>query len=461
MKRAGWSLLFWLVAAAAMAQPAPAPILRATLDPPRVVVGQPVMLRIDVLAPNYLTAPPAFPDFQVRNAVTRDLGSVNMSESHDGTTYAGVRREFAIHPQEPGSYVIADQRIVVAYAADPPRSQEATLTLPRLAFEAMIPDAAQTLDPFVAATRLTLRQSVEPSVGDLKVGDAVVRTVTIEADGIPAMLLPEIRLTAPDGLAVYADQPSLQDRVDRRTDALTATRIDRATYMLQRPGTYVLPAIDIAWWNLREQKIEQAHADAVTVQVAANPALAPDSNQSTFSARAGWRAALAILENDWPIVALVLAVLATLAWLSPRAARAARGWIERRRSAYRRSELASFVQLRRTARHHDAAATYFALLAWLARFAPAAPDHTVGALRAAARDPGLDQEIALIERRLFAAGGTPAGDRWSARPLLRRVAAARRRLRRRSAAEPEATLPATLNPPGLRAAAPAQRCVAR
>jgi len=83
-------------------------------------------------------------------------------------------------------------------------------------------------------------------------------------------------------------------------------------------------------------------------------------------------------------------------------------------------------------------------------------------LRAAARDPGLDQEIALIERRLFAASeaGT-SGDRWSARPLLRRLAAARRRLRRRTAAEPHVTLPATLNPPGPRAAAGAQRRVAR
>src|SRR5262249_22007638 len=275
-----------------------------------------------------------------------------------------------------------------------------------------------------------------------------VRTVTVEADGVPAMLLPQIRLTAPDGLAIYADQPSLQDRSDRRTDLLTATRIERATYMLQRPGAYVLPAIDIAWWNLREQKIEQARADALTLQVAANPALAAERNQGTVSAASRWRAALAALAADWPIVALMITALATLAWLSPRAARAARGSIERRRSAYRRSELASFVQLRRTARRHDPAATYFALLAWLARFAPVAPDHTVGALRAAARDPGLDQEIALIERRLFAASeaGT-SGDRWSARPLLRRGAAPRPRAGAPAAPGPRPPPPPPPPPP--------------
>src|SRR5262249_44375895 len=181
--RNGWLLTLWLAAPAASAQPAaePQPILRATLDPPRVVVGQPAMLRIDVLVPNYMTAPPEFPELQLRNAATRELDTINMSEQHDGTTYAGVRGEFAIHPQEPGSYAIADQKVDVTYAAVPPASRTVTLALPRLAFDAYIPDAAQALDPFIAATSLALRQAVDRTAADLKIGDAVVRTLTIEA----------------------------------------------------------------------------------------------------------------------------------------------------------------------------------------------------------------------------------------------------------------------------------------
>src|SRR5262245_62192308 len=119
MKRCCGMFLLCLIAPAALAQQAaiPEPILRATLDPPRVVVGQPAMLRIDVLAPNYMTAPPVFPELQLRNAVTRELGTVNMSEQQGGITYAGMRREFAIHPQEPGSFAIAGQKIEVHYAA--------------------------------------------------------------------------------------------------------------------------------------------------------------------------------------------------------------------------------------------------------------------------------------------------------------------------------------------------------
>ncbi len=52
---------------------------------------------------------------------------------------------------------------------------------------------------------------------------------------------------------------------------MTSTRVDSATYMLERPGDYTLPAIDIVWWNVGSGKIEQVHLEAVELKVAANP----------------------------------------------------------------------------------------------------------------------------------------------------------------------------------------------
>ncbi len=99
---------------------APEPIVEVKVDPARVVVGQHATLKILVLAPNYMTSPPALPDFQVRNAVTRQLQSVNTNDQRDGVSYAGVQFEYAISPQEPGSYAIAGQSVQIKYAAEPP-----------------------------------------------------------------------------------------------------------------------------------------------------------------------------------------------------------------------------------------------------------------------------------------------------------------------------------------------------
>ena len=160
---------------------APGPIVNVSIDPPRVLVGQKTLLRVEVLAPNYMTSPPELPGFQVRNAVTRQLQSVNRSEERDGTSYAGVQFEYAIYPQEPGSYAVADQKVTVRYAAEPPASREAVVALPRLAFEAFIPDIASSLRPFVAAARLNAEQTIQRSQDQLNAGDAVTRMVTIKA----------------------------------------------------------------------------------------------------------------------------------------------------------------------------------------------------------------------------------------------------------------------------------------
>jgi len=422
----------------AWAQTTPEPVLNVTIDPPRVVVGQRTTLRIDVLAPNYMTSPPELPDFQVRNAVTRQLQSVNLSETRNGTSYAGVRFEFAIYPQEPGSFAVSDQKVKVKYAAEPPAVREQALALPRVSFAAFIPDAAAALNPYVAAQHLTIEQSIQRSSEQLKVGDSVTRIVTVRAEETPSMLLPPIALKAVDGLAVYPAQPSLEDKTEGRTDALTAKRTDSATYILQRAGDYVLPAVDVNWWNANEGRVETAHLDAVPMQVAVNPAA--ETAAATPGGRRNWIVDLVL--DHWIAAIVTLATLAALCWIVPPAARAVAARHRERHECYLRSERYSFDRLRHAVRAADAKASYFALLDWLQRLGPTA---TVDTLKSDARDPLLGREIASLETRLFA--GRPASPDWSPRRFIRHVSAARRNLRRavvRKAADP--ALPQQLNP---------------
>jgi len=452
MKRAPFAIALLLVLLApgdAFAQQtaAPEPILKVSIDPPRVVVGQSAVLRVEVLAPNYMTSPPDLTVFQVRNAVTRQLQSVNTNDERNGTSYAGVIMEFAVYPQEPGSYAIAEQKLTVKYAAEPPATREADLTVPRTAFEAFIPDAASALSPFVAASSLSAEQTVQRSSDQLKTGDAVTRTVTLKAASLPAMLLPPQSFVVIDGLALYPAQPSLQDHVEGRTDAMTSTRVDSATYMLQRPGNYVLPAIDIAWWNVGTGKVERIHLDEVALAVAVNPAEPAASAATGQRARRSLNVVVDLLAEHWLISLLALAALSIAGWFAPRAIRAVRERRRQRHAAYLQSEEFSFHQLRHAARRGDAKAMYFALLHWLQRFGPAAPDHTIHALKAAANDAQLESELGTIERQLFAP--QPGAGRLSLRRLLRQVTVARRDLRRGacvSAASQQ--LPSELNPAG-------------
>jgi hypothetical protein len=284
------------------------------------------------------------------------------------------------------------------------------------------------------------------SAQNLKVGDSVTRTVTIRAEGTPAMLLPPTPFAGVDGLAVYPSQPSVADNLDRRTGSSAASRVDEATYMLQAAGEYTLPALDIAWWNVRDSKVEHAQVDPVVLHVANDPALRTGGAVDTSPIRVDWRSVFDWILDHLLISAIALIALGALLWLAPLAVRAVWQSAAQRRSAYLNSEARWFAELRAAGHNRDPAKVYFALLNWLQRFEPLAPGGNLDALKQAAADPELDREIANIETALFAPQSRTAPN-WSPRRLLKRVSLARRRLLRSAPAQPrQKILPDSLNP---------------
>lgn len=434
---------------------APEPIVQVSIDPQRVVVGQPATLLIMVLAPNYMTSPPELPNFLAHNAATRQLRSMNVSEPHGDVTYAGVRFEYAIYPQEPGSYAIAGQNIKIKYAAEPPATRETSVALPAISFEAFVPAAASGLRPFVSATRLSAEQTNKRSSETLKVGDAVTRTVTVRAEGALAMLLPPKPLAAVEGLKLYPAQPVLEDKTDERTGALTATRIDAGTYMVERSGRYVLPSVDFDWWNAVSGKVERVDLDAITLDV--HPG--PPGGGATSSRSWTWGGIVDAVVNHWPLIVVASVVLAAMACFAPRAVRRIAAALRRRRVSYLRSEAWAFRRLGAEARTGEASGFYFAMLGWLQKFEPVARVGTVDALMSAASDPVIERQIVQLRAELFAPTGSPSV--WSARKLMRHVRAVRRNIRRDRGTECASALPRDINPIGARNAPAMNRRVAR
>jgi hypothetical protein len=443
--RSGLAAIVLLFAVApAMPQTAtPQPVARSTLKPAQVVVGQPATLVVEVLAPNYMTKPPVMPDFQIRNAITRTGLTLNMSDRQGDVSYAGIRYEYLIYPQEAGIYAVPAQTITVTFADNPPHTLQAEVPLPATNFEAVIPDAARDLDPFVSATGLSLQQEIHPSSDPLKVGDAITRIVTIEGEGTPAMLLPPPTFAPVAGARIYRSEPELHDRLDRSSDVLSATRTDRATYILEAAGTVTVPALEIAWWNVKDQKIERARTGAQSFAVTAGPpASGTTSEQGGLSGPR--RFVLFVLEHWFAVLSAIIA-LAILIWAAPPILRSLSSRVQHLRDVYRQSETFAFRELRRFARRGDARLTYRALLVWLSRFEPASPSGTIRALTRWARDPALEREIAVLEHQLFAAGSPPK--KWSGDALIRAIGSARRKtqLQRRDRAVTH-SLPGDINP---------------
>ncbi len=121
------------------------------------------------------------------------------------------------------------------------------MTVP-LTFNVTIPEAMQDKSAWVATNLLEVEENYNQPIENLKVGDALVRTIRLSADNVPAMMLPTIKASQILGMAAYQKPAQVIDRVNR--GYFLAERIESITYLFERSGEYQIPVATFHWWNL-------------------------------------------------------------------------------------------------------------------------------------------------------------------------------------------------------------------
>jgi hypothetical protein len=423
-----------------------------TLEPKGpVVVGQQVRVNVQVLVPNFFMSALAFPPIDIPGAIVSrpDDSAEHVTETINGESYAGIQQSFVVTPQRAGEFALPPATITFQYAAVPGQATGGAVTLPPAKFTAKLPpgvapSATTAGAPAEPVARVTISQSLDHDVKSLKVGDTLTRTVSAFAERTQAMMIPPPTFDAPDGVRVYRKDPVLADETKDRTGFVGGRRTDRVTYLFEKPGRYTLPAIDIAWFDVKTGKQESARAPAIEVSVAENPRAAPaiapepppavDATAGAVVKRVDWRR-----WAPWAIGTVLGALL--LAWLARRYTPRYRTWRAARRREREESEPAYFARAERACRSNDAPAAYRALGAWAWRAGAVSLTTWCNTLG----DGGLRSQAVALERALFAAG--KPGEAWDGPRFAAAIAGARRTWlasRDHGAARPQA-LPA-LNP---------------
>lgn len=322
-------------------------MVRSHLDPQTgAIVGQHVRVMIDVLFKGDMPHPPRVtigetPGAQILRLETQ---ATTMNDTIDGQSYIGKRFEFALYPRRGGTLTVPPASITLI---DAKGDVAGALKGQELQTEIVVPDGVDASGPVVATSEVTLDQRWQPApTAAFRVGDALVRTVTRTAADIPAMAMRDLAFPVPAGVRVYVDPPQGQDSQNR--GELVGRRIDRITYVFEAPGTVELPAVAQPWWDLDNNRLEEARGSGVKLAVAA---LAP--------APADGHRRVAI------VVGLAVVLSGIGWWLTPRV-RAI--WIDRRRR-WRQSETKAFRDLDRACRRGDVRAVYDAFVIWRQRTA--------------------------------------------------------------------------------------------
>ena len=413
-------LLAILVLAASGAWGQQQPVVRAEVAPESVIVGEAAELTVTVLVPTWFTRPPVYPTFELANAMTRMPAdsSYPFRERVGGESWSGIVRTFEIYPLLGASYRMAGQTIAVTFANPGSDPISVDIEVPEVVLRGVVPEGAESLDPYIAGQSLEVGIDVEGDLNDLEVGDAIVITYRAELDGLPAIFLPPL---APDlafeGVSVYRDMPEVQD-------GKTARRAETVTLVFEAGGEFSIPGTELSYWNTPSQSIETAASDGLIVSVKGPPAA---STTEADAAESRWQRVAAIAVS-------AIALLAVLWRGFPILLRRYREAAERRRL----TEDYAFRQLLSALGSDEPAETYRALLRWIERLEPGMDARSFAAHYG---DESLSEALTALSRGLYggAEGSVDLG------PVRRKLQIARRRHFDRNSVSSALELP-PLNP---------------
>lgn len=357
------------------------PVLRVELEASETIPGQSVSLRLTVLTPTFLTAPPVWPSFETPNTLVRVATSGPASARIDGTTWAGVSRRYQITPLIAGSLILPAADIGVTWSDPDTRApRRMTLHTDALRITSTLPAGAEDLHPFIAANQVTLSQTLKGATQNIAPGDSVIRTVTATIEGASPMFLPKLLPDhVIDGLRTYPASPVVEETAQR--GALGGTRTESVTLVAETGGTGAAPSLSLSWYNLRTGQVETVDLPAIALSVD-GPGPQPDP----WAATAWRRLGLAF-------GALGLVTVLGMA-LMRRTAPVLGQWLDRARARWEGSESRAWLHLKRVLMRRDYPSLFKALDIWATRVPGSDPR----------RDPRLQAALAALGAARYRSG---------------------------------------------------------
>jgi hypothetical protein len=374
--------------------------------------GELVRVFLDVGTETRFTIAPRFPELRLPDAIALvpDPLPAKLSRVIDGRPVQFIRNVVVVFPLRPGRREIPPLEIIAGGEVDGRPTGPVSLSTAALTVDVEAVPGAGAGVVLPATPRLTVEESFDPQPGQLRMGDAVTRTVTLEAERSLGLMLPDLAFAGPDGVAVYPDPPRIEDDANR--GRYLGRRVESVTYVFERPGRKQLPELRIAWWNSEAERLEEAVLPARQVTVI--PSLAQVVELGVELARTQgpfWIAAALLL---WTVRTPAQRVLA-----------AARRTVHEARRRSLEGEAHAFRAFRRACRRGDDDVMVRCFWRWRSRIDLTAPP----AFETLRRTPG--HENGILDRFARARYGPDP----EATPTPREVGRAVRKLRRRLLAQ--------------------------
>jgi len=358
------------------------------------------------------------------NASVRLLDEVPFQAERGGQHYRVLERRYALFPERSGDMVVPPlvlsgrlvQRNSDRLWQPTTRGRRITVQSEPIGVEVSPRPSTFTGDAWQPARSYRLGEQLSTS-GEIKVGEPVTRTITIDAVGLEENMIAEPEWGEVPNARIYPDQPQGISRDDG--EWVLGHKEYRYAVVPEQAGDLVLPEIKITWWDTKADQQRVSVLPARTVKVLASQlgptaAPSPTSNPVAAPLQPATVSEFAGTGGYWRWLAITFAAL----WLMTLVyAARARSKPEPRENPQREADESALVSMfRQACASGDATAARHALRAWLRRFSSVS-DSARSSLVDFSRECG-SESLGRQIRALDAEGFSREGGGWNGKALF-------------------------------------------
>ncbi|NRB41488.1 MAG: BatD family protein [Pseudomonadales bacterium] len=210
-------------------------------------------------------------EFLVDDAIIKLINQTNYERQINGRLYNTAELSYAVLAQKSGTLTIPSINIQAVVSRGGFRTQRLRLR----SDEKIITVKANPTNSshWLPAKHLRISETWSDDITQIQQGDSITRTITTTAAGLSAEQLPPIKIKASRHFKAYPDQAKMEDK--HNAQGIVGVRTDSIAIVASKVGEIELPAIEIEWWDVNQQKISKAILPAITLTVIPNPDAAP------------------------------------------------------------------------------------------------------------------------------------------------------------------------------------------
>lgn len=237
-------------------------------------VGVPVVISLKI----YIAVSVAnlsLEQFDIPNAKIQQQGkSIQYQDTQGNTNYQVVEQKYLVTPTAAGEITIPALKIRGVRAGQNQRGggffammdqQPFVISSKPLTLKVKSTPAGVNPITWLPANSLNVNESWSQSSHQVKVGEAITRTITINTDGVMASSLPELEFSKPQGVNAYPDKTNSSDVIVG--GKLRAHKTFKIAYVPTQAGKIEFPATKVEWWDLKSDTMQHAQIPATSFDV--------------------------------------------------------------------------------------------------------------------------------------------------------------------------------------------------